>query len=215
MIERISLTNFKAIDQCLSLPLQPFTAFIGNNGSGKSSVMEALRTLHLCLTTNIQEAFAIWGGLDKIRNYHALQDEATISGFGFKQKHKPITFWLKCKVNEKIYHYSLSLNLSLNGDNYIVENEELHCNGEPLLIGDAVDNEGNSFSHLYQSANEQKVYTYKSNTLLLSLRDGNPFALHPDVAAFQQYIFNWQFLYLNAHEMGKPVVQNRLTKNIR
>lgn len=25
---------------------------------------------------------------------------------------------------------------------------------------------------------------------------------------------NWQFLYMNAHNMGKPVMQNRLTKNI-
>lgn len=217
MIEKISITNFKAIEQCLNLPIQPFTAFIGNNGSGKSSVMEALRTLHLCLTTNMQEAFSIWGGLDKVRNYHALQDEATISEFGFKQKHKPISFLLHCKVNNKAFEYSVSLNLSLNNDNYVVENEELHCNGVPLLIGNAIDNQGNSLCHRYTSVVEQKenTYKYQSNTLLLSLRDGNPFPLHPDVAAFQQYIFNWQFLYLNAHDMGKPVMQNRLTKNIR
>lgn len=40
MIKKISIVNFKAIKDCLNLPLQPFTAFIGNNGSGKSSVME-------------------------------------------------------------------------------------------------------------------------------------------------------------------------------
>lgn len=217
MIEKINIANFKAIEQCLNLPLQPFTAFIGNNGSGKSSVMEALRTLHLCLTTNMQEAFTVWGGLDKVRNYHALQDEATISEFGFKQKHKPISFVLHCKVNDKAFEYSVSLNLSLNSDNYVVENEELHCNGLPLLIGNAIDNQGNSLCHRYTSAVEQKenTYKYQSNTLLLSLRDGNPFPLDPDVAAFQQYVFNWQFLYLNAHDMGKPVMQNRLTKNIR
>ena len=79
MIQKISITNFKAIEHCLNLPLQPFTVFIGNNCSGKSSVMEALRTLQLCLTTNLQEAFSIWGGLDKVRNYHAGQTEATVS----------------------------------------------------------------------------------------------------------------------------------------
>lgn len=215
MIDKISITNFKAIEHSLNLPLQPFTAFIGNNGSGKSSIMEALRTLHLCLTTNMQEAFAIWGGLDKVRNYHALQEEATISDYGFKQRHKPITFQLQCRVDNKAYQYILSLNLSLNSDNYVVENEELHCDGKPLLIGNAIDNQGNSLCHLYTSAYEQKEYTYKSNTLLLALRDANPFILHDDVRAFQTYILNWQFLYLNAHDMGKPVMQNRLTKNIR
>ncbi|NBP68864.1 MAG: hypothetical protein EBR30_08915 [Cytophagia bacterium] len=217
MIEKISITNFKAIEHSLNLPLQPFTAFIGNNGSGKSSIMEALRTLHLCLTTNMQEAFAIWGGLDKVRNYHALQEEATISDYGFKQRHKPITFQLQCRVDNKEYQYILSLNLSLNSDNYVVENEELHCDGEPLLIGNAIDNQGNSLCHLMTEANNRqpKEFTYQSNLLLLSLASNTIFNPHDDIVAFKNYILNWQFLYLNAHDMGKPVMQNRLTKNIR
>lgn len=199
MIQKISITNFKAIQHCLNLPLQPFTAFIGNNGSGKSSVMEALRTLQLCLTTNLQEAFSIWGGLDKVRNYHGEQSEATVSQFGFKQKHQPITIWIECKLDEKIYEYQASFNLSLDGDNYIVENEELHCNGTVLFATNAIDNNGNSFAQMYVAADRVKEYTHKSNTMLLSLRDGNPFMLHEDVATFQQYMSNWQFLYLNAH----------------
>lgn len=216
MIQKISITNFKAIQHCLNLSLQPFTAFIGNNGSGKSSIMEALRTLHLCLTQNIQDAFSIWGGLDKVRNYHAEQAETTISQFGFKQKHQPITFWMECKLNEKVYEYQVSLNLSLTGDNYIVENEELHCNGTTLFATNAIDNNGNSFAQIYVTAyNSLDGMKHKSNTLLLALEDGSPLILHPDVAAFQKYVTDWQFLYLNAHEMGKPVMQNRLTKNIR
>jgi predicted ATPase len=215
MIEKLSITNFKAIQQCLNLPLQSFTAFIGNNGSGKSSVIEALRTLHICLTKNIEEAFSIWGGLDKVRNYHAIQDEVTISQFGFKQKNQPILFWLQCKVNGKKYEYQASFNLSLNDDYYIVENEELHCDGKVMFATNATDNDGNSYCQQYISSVNVSDYRHKSNTLLLSLRDGNPFPLHPDVASFRQYVFDWQFLYLNAHDMGKPVMQNRLTRNIR
>lgn len=215
MIKKITITNFKAIQHCLNLPLQPFTAFIGNNGSGKSSAMEAMRTLHLCLTKNIEDAFSIWGGLDKVRNYNALQDEATVSQFGFKQKHQPITLWLESELDGKKYEYQVSFNLSLNDDFYIVENEELLCNGQPLFATNTIDNNGNSFCQLYAAADGAKEFTHKSNTLLLSLTDGNPHILHPDVAAFRQYVNDWQFLYLNAHEMGKPVMQNRLTKNIR
>jgi predicted ATPase len=214
MIEKISISNFKAIEQCLNLPLQPFTAFIGNNGSGKSSVMEALRTLHLCLTKNIEEAFNIWGGLDKVRNYHAIQEEATVSQFGFKQRHKPILFWLKCKVNGQNYEYQASFNLSLNNDYYIVENEELHCNGKVMFATNAIDNDGNSFCQIYVSANDAREFNHKHNLLLLAQRDSTLIP-HQDTAAFQEYIINWQFLYLNAQEMGKPVMQNRLTKNIR
>lgn len=215
MIKKISIVNFKAIKDCLNLPLQPFTAFIGNNGSGKSSVMEAMRTIHLCLTKNIEEAFAIWGGLDKVRNYHALQDEASVSQFGFKQKHQPIIFWFEAELNGKKYEYQVSFNLSLNDDFYIVENEELHCNGQLMFATNAIDNNGNSFCQLYVAADSAKEFTHRSNTLLLSLSDGNPHLLHEDVSAFREYVMNWQFLYMNAHEMGKPVMQNRLQKNIR
>jgi predicted ATPase len=215
MIKKISIVNFKAIKDCLNLPLQPFTAFIGNNGSGKSSVMEAMRTIHLCLTKNIEDAFSIWGGLDKVRNYNALQDEATVSQFGFKQKHQPITFWFECELNGNKYEYQTSFNLSLNDDFYIVENEELHCNGKVMFATNAIDNNGNSFCQIYLAADTAKEFTHKSNLLLLSLTDGNPNLLHADVAAFREYVINWQFLYMNAHEMGKPVMQNRLSKNIR
>jgi len=215
MIKNISIVNFKAIKDCLNLPLQPFTAFIGNNGSGKSSVMEAMRTIHLCLTKNIEDAFSIWGGLDKVRNYHALQDEATVSQFGFKQKHQPITFWFECELNNKKYEYQASFNLSLNDDFYIVENEELHCNSQVMFATNAIDNNGNSFCQIYVASDSVKEFTHKSNILLLSLTDGNPNLLHADVAAFREYVINWQFLHMNAHEMGKPVMQNRLSKNIR
>lgn len=215
MITKISITNFKAIQDCLNLSLQPFTAFIGNNGSGKSSIMEALRTVHLTLTKNIEDAFAIWGGLDKVRNYNAIQDETTISQFGFKQKHQPIVIWMECLVNGKKYEYQVSFNLSLNDDFYIIENEELQCNGQVLIATNAIDNNGNSFCQIYQAADNLKEFTHKSNTLLLSLSDGNPHLLHPDVAAFRQYVTDWQFLYLNAHDMGKPVMQTRLSKDIR
>ena len=216
MIKKISITNFKAIQHCLNLPLHPFTAFIGNNGSGKSSVMEALRTLHMCLTQNIQEAFSVWGGLDKVRNYHGEQTETTVSQFGFKQKHQPIIIWMECEVNKMVYEYQVSFNLSLTGDNYIVENEELRCNGTALFATNAIDNNGNSFAQIYTTAfNFLDEMKHKSNTLLLALEDGSPLILHPDIAAFQKYVTDWQFLYLNAHEMGKPVMQNRLTKNIR
>lgn len=215
MIQNISITNFKAIELCLNLPLQPFTTFIGNNGSGKSSVMEALRTLHLCLTENIEEAFKIWGGLDKVRNYHALQDEATVSEFGFTQKYKPIVFWLQCKLNGKLYEYQTSFNLSLDGDYYIVENEELHCDDQILFVTNVIDNNGNSYCQSYMTSEVSTWFSHKSNVLLLSYPDGNPYTLHPDVLIFKEFVFNWQFLYLNAHYMGKPVIQNRLKKTIR
>ncbi len=84
-----------------------------------------------------------------------------------------------------------------------------------MFATNAIDNNGNSFCQLYVANDGAREFTHKSNTLLLSLTDGNPHLLHQDVATFREYVMNWQFLYMNAHDMGKPVMQNRLTKNIR
>lgn len=215
MITKIGIINFKAIQHTLNLPLQPFTAFIGNNGSGKSSVIEALRVLQISLTHNIEEAFAIWGGLDKVRNYHALQETATISDFGFKRKHKPITFLLDVLLYDKIFHYQVSFNLSQNDDYYIIENEELFCDDIILFTSNAIDNQGNSFCRSYPTVNSTLEFPHKGNQMLLSEGDRDNYSFSPLVAEFKRFITNWQFLNLNAHDMGKPVLQNRLTKEIR
>jgi predicted ATPase len=216
MIQNISISNFKAIQHFAQpLPLQWFTAFIGNNGSGKSSVIEALRTLQLCLSTNIEEAFNIWGGLDKIRNYNAIQAEPTTSIFGFKEKHQPIHFHLQCQIGTNNFEYQVAINLSFDSDFYVVQNEELHWNGKVLFATNAIDNNGNSFAQIYTTVEGTTEFTHKSNVLLLALNDGNPYPLNQFTAMFKEYVSNWQFLYLNAHDMGKPVLQNRLSKNIR
>ena len=87
MIKNISIKYYKAIKECKELPVQPFTVFIGNNGSGKSSAIEALRTLQIAVTQNMEAAFEMWGGLDKVRNYNARQEAPTNTVFGFVQNH--------------------------------------------------------------------------------------------------------------------------------
>jgi len=50
------LRNFKAIQNSKSIRFTPLTVFIGNNGSGKSSIIEALETFQILSLQGLDEA---------------------------------------------------------------------------------------------------------------------------------------------------------------
>jgi AAA15 family ATPase/GTPase len=68
MITKITIKNFKAI-QSATIKLTDLSVFIGNNGSGKSSIIEALQTLQDILLHGVSAAFQNrWFGFEYICN---------------------------------------------------------------------------------------------------------------------------------------------------
>src|ERR1039458_9709036 len=96
MIQEVKIENYKAIYESPILPLQPFTVFIGNNGTGKSSVFEALRMLYLCVTSDLGTAFKEIGELEKLRNYNADTKKTEAHSYF---KGSPVSITLKCIVD--------------------------------------------------------------------------------------------------------------------
>ena len=62
----VQIKNFKAIQDSKSIKFTPLTTFIGNNGSGKSSIIEALETFEVLATHGIDEAMQPWHGFEHI-----------------------------------------------------------------------------------------------------------------------------------------------------
>jgi len=62
------LKNFKAVQDSKVIKFTPLTTFIGNNGSGKSSIVEALETLQTLVLHGIDEAMHPWHGFEFIWN---------------------------------------------------------------------------------------------------------------------------------------------------
>ncbi|MFN5073149.1 MAG: AAA family ATPase [Cyclobacteriaceae bacterium] len=214
MITNVFVENFKAIYKGKSLPLQPFTVFIGNNGTGKSSILEALRILQNCVATDLNQAFSEWGDLSKIRNYNALLPQLDTTESGFKKQSDPILFFIEAKHKDKAYQYRVAINLNLSGDYYVVENEELYCNEQPLFVANVIDNEGNGLAIFTKTKDGSATeLRYTNNKLILGL--GVSALMAQEFLDFREFVLRWQFLYLNAHEMGMPVQQNRLEKEIR
>ena len=59
-LQSFHLKNFKAVRDSGVIQFTPLTAFIGNNGSGKSSVIEGLEALQAMVLHGIDDAMAPW-----------------------------------------------------------------------------------------------------------------------------------------------------------
>ena len=54
------LQNFKAVQDSKTIKFTPLTAFIGNNGPGKSSIVEAMETFQSVVLNGLYEAMITW-----------------------------------------------------------------------------------------------------------------------------------------------------------
>lgn len=102
-LRSFKLKSFKAVQDSRKIQFTPLTAFIGNNGSGKSSIIEALETLQRIVLQDIDRAMAPWHGFEHVWNKakdHSLRKDRVTN---------PMTFSLlgnhtigKCKFQIEI-----------------------------------------------------------------------------------------------------------------
>lgn len=62
------LKNFKAVQDSKTMKFTPLTAFVGNNGSGKSSIVEAMETFQSVVLNGLDKAMIPWHGFEYIWN---------------------------------------------------------------------------------------------------------------------------------------------------
>ncbi|OGR07612.1 MAG: hypothetical protein A2511_13555 [Deltaproteobacteria bacterium RIFOXYD12_FULL_50_9] len=62
------IENFKAIQDSHTVSFTPLTVFIGNNGSGKSSLIEGLETYRTIIADGLDAAMSRWFGFEHVWN---------------------------------------------------------------------------------------------------------------------------------------------------
>lgn len=67
-LETFRLRHFKAVRDSGLITFTPLTVFIGNNGSGKSSLIEGLETFQNIVLYGLDEAFQPWRGFEHAWN---------------------------------------------------------------------------------------------------------------------------------------------------
>ena len=194
MIEKIKIHNFKAI-QTASVKLTDLSVFVGNNGSGKSSIIEVLQTLQNILLHDLSTGFnERWFGFDHIRNVSPIPVPKDNKIF----KHD-ISIEIRGKIGKEKYFYAIGFNTTASGDLYLVTSELLKKNKETVFRAEIVDEKGNA--ELFLGENPEPTH-YVATKLVIAEKK-----LHQDhefVIQMADYIASWQFLTLEPERMYFP-----------
>src|SRR5438874_8148222 len=66
VLRSFRLKNFKAVRDSGTIQFTPLTVFIGNNGSGKSSLVEGLETFQAIVEQGLDQAMQPWRGFEHV-----------------------------------------------------------------------------------------------------------------------------------------------------
>lgn len=205
MIDKISIKNFKAI-QSATIKLSDLSVFVGNNGSGKSSVIEALQTLQNVLLHGLSTGFnERWFGLEHIRNTSTAE-----KGSGKKLFINDIEIEIQGKIEQDKYKYKVCFNTNRSGDLYLITHESLVHGKTEVFKSEVVDEKGATEFFI----NNEPLPTGRiANNLVLS--DKNLISQLQFAIKFGNYISSWQFLSLEPERMYFPIRRDYSATSVR
>ena len=182
LLQRLLIRNFRVLHNVEFRSFSPITVLIGENGSGKTTVIEALSFIFDCFTMGLQKTWDKYGGAKGIR---------TLSEEG------PITIEIECKMSD---YDSITYHLSIDEENR-----------RPIVIEEWIESRSESedspFRFLEHSAGKMKVIgnvkgddASKSTEIqlrgpgLVAASVLGQFEAYPKVAALRDFIMGWKIM---------------------
>ncbi|MEH2361300.1 AAA family ATPase [Nostoc sp.] len=199
MLESFRLKNFKAVQDSKTVNFTPLTVFIGNNGSGKSSLIEGLATYRMMIISSQNNAMKPWLGFNHIRNHavpHLFQD----SGVERPYETNPIEFHLKTKN----YETTMIVTKGQGIDEVFIQEESLKVHGKLEVKRNA---QGEVYLPQKSEILPSKWSDHESIIDCSFLRNEFWRNKLPSLEILENIILHWQFLNLNSQIMGLPLTK--------
>ena len=186
-LQSVRIRNFKAIVDSRRVALGPLTVFIGHNGSGKSSLIEALETYQAIVTDGLDAAMQRWLGIEHVRHKSVEAKERAGKPLN------PMVFDMTVGASpRRSTHIEMAVNNDAAANRMFIEREKAaHANG--WFVEKDTERTDDSFDP-------------GRSTL------GTGGAGHRAVA---QHVKTWQFMSLQPERMGLPVPQQRTGGRVR
>ena len=122
ILDSIKIKNFKAVRDSGSVKLGPLTALVGNNGSGKSSLIEALETYQAIVSDGLDVAMQRFMGIEHVQNKRANPDT-------------PISFDLRMRGPFGKTHMTMAVASDKSRGAYAITGETVVCKQHMILEG--------------------------------------------------------------------------------
>lgn len=122
ILDSLKVRNFKAVRDSGTLKFGPLTAFIGNNGSGKSSLIEALETYQAIVARGLDEAMQRFMGIEHVQNKHA-------------KPNTPISFEMRIRGPFGKTKLSMAVASDASRNAYAIQDEKVECKKHLILKG--------------------------------------------------------------------------------
>lgn len=197
ILRSFRLKNFKAVRDSGTIQFTPLTVFIGNNGSGKSSIVEGLETFQATVEQGLDHAMQQWRGFEHVWLQgvpHKLQ-EVKVARPCYTN---PITFALRGRSKEKLFKATMQINMGPGGNEIFIQHERLGIKNQSEIVRDAA---GTVIFHDGKLPPGPRHPMPDGQSLLKGTLD--------------DFIAQWQFVSLIAQGMGAPIPQKRTGGPIR
>lgn len=187
LLQSVRIRNFKAIVDSHFVHFGPLTAFIGHNGSGKSSLIEALETYQSIMVDGLDVAMQRWLGIEHVRHLGAEAKERAGKALN------AMAFNLCIGASVRKF---TRLEMAVNNDAaanrmFIASEKSAHANG-----------------WFIERSLERVKGTFEPGRSILTSATGG----HRQVAS---QVREWQFLILQPERMGLPIPQQRTGGGVR
>ena len=122
-LETVRLRNFKAVRDSGVVTFTPLTVLIGNNGSGKSSLIEGLETFQNIVLHGLDEAFIPWRGFEHVWN-KAVPHGKKEDQIGNMERQNAMAFEIEGGWNNSSYRGVVEIATDLKDGDQIVFTKE-------------------------------------------------------------------------------------------
>ena len=184
-LRSFQLKNFKAVRDSKPVKFGPLTVFIGNNGSGKSSLIEGLETYCDVVIDGVDRAFEKWLGLKHVWNKAALQRKRSTKE-NREASGNLMTFQLAGTIERNAWKSILELGLDGTGG-------QPHIQQEILKL---------PFGRTYERDSAGRCESFNDDTMERARKVEKTESAAPQ--DWTNQLRRWQFLRLNPEHMGRP-----------